>query len=63
MTGKAPIDYEPHIRYLLNEVPVSMVVVAIEETAEHEHRPPTEIWKNLSRLAATHGGSRKEMWK
>jgi len=63
VTGMPPIGFEPHIRYLLDEVPISIVVMAVEETAAHENCPPAQIWNNLSQLATTYGGSRREMWE
>lgn len=62
-TGEPPIGYEPHIRYLLNEVPISIIVMAVEEAAAHENCPPAQIWNNLSQLATTYGGSRRKVWE
>ncbi len=61
-TGEAPQGYEPHIGHFLDEAPVSVVVMAVEEAAEREHRKPAEIWRNVARLADQHSDSRREYW-
>ena len=61
-TGCAPSGYEAHIGHLLDESPVSLVVMAVEEAAEREHRPPVEIWRNVATLAKKHADSRRAFW-
>lgn len=61
-TGKTPIGYEAHIGHLLDEAPVGIVVMAVEEAARHEHRPPAEIWLNVAKLAKMHSNERMELW-
>ena len=61
-TGETPIGYEAHIGHLLDEAPVSIVVMAVEETARQEHRPPADIWLNVAKLAKRHSDERKELW-
>jgi transcriptional regulator with XRE-family HTH domain len=61
-TGETPIGYEAHIGHLLDEAPVSIVVMAVEEAAHQEHRPPAEIWLNVAKLANKHSDDRKEIW-
>jgi|GEM_PF-5650608 hypothetical protein len=48
--------------HLLDEAPVSIVVMAIEEVARLEHRPPAEIWLNVAKLAKKHSDDRQEIW-
>ena len=42
-TGIVPQDFEAHLGYLLGQAPVEYVVMAVEETAQHAHRAPSEI--------------------
>ena len=61
-TGEAVKDVEPNLRCFLDEVPVQMVVMAIEETAWLESVHPARIWPNLAKLAAELNGSRTVLW-
>jgi len=61
-TGRAPPGYEAHIGHLLDEAPVSLVIMAVEEAATQEHKAPTDIWRNLALLAKTHSDSRRAFW-
>ncbi|WP_118178493.1 helix-turn-helix transcriptional regulator [Paraburkholderia phosphatilytica] len=61
-TGEAPAGFEAHIGHLLDEVPLEVVVMAVEEAAKQEHRPPVEIWRNVAALALKHSDSRRELW-
>src|SRR5260363_215324 len=48
MTGHIPIGCESQISVILDEVPVPVVVKAVEETAQFFETPPKKIWKNLA---------------
>ena len=61
-TGETPIGFEAHIGHLLDEAPVSLVVMAVEEAAQQEHLPPAEIWLNVAKLARKHSDERQAMW-
>lgn len=61
-TGETPVGFEAHIGHLLDEAPVSLVVMAVEEAARQEHRPPAEIWLNVAKLARKHSDERKVLW-
>ncbi|MGS0741107.1 helix-turn-helix domain-containing protein [Glaciimonas sp. GG7] len=61
-TGQAPVGYEAHIGHLLDEAPVGIVVMAVEEAARLEHRSPSEIWLNVAKLAKIYSDGRKELW-
>lgn len=61
-TGEAPHGYEAHIGHLLDEAPIGVVVMAVEEAAEREHRKPADIWRNVAKLATQHSDSRRTFW-
>jgi len=61
-TGEAPAGFEAHIGHLLDETPLELVVMAVEEAAEREHRAPTAIWSNVSLLAKKLSDRRRELW-
>lgn len=60
--GRAPPGFEPHIRHLLNEAPVEVVVMAIEEAAQREAVPPAAIWSQVAKLAKDLGSIRQGLW-
>jgi transcriptional regulator with XRE-family HTH domain len=47
-TGKIPRGYEPQLSVILDEVPVPVVVKAVEEAARSSGIAPKKIWKNLA---------------
>ncbi|MFT4197920.1 MAG: helix-turn-helix domain-containing protein [Pseudoxanthomonas sp.] len=61
-TGDVPAPYAPHLTHLLDEAPVSMVVMAVEEAAEAAHVPPQKVWRNVAKLAQSLSAHRKELW-
>jgi len=61
-TGQAPEGFEAHIGHFLDEAPIGMVVMAVEEAAQLEHKMPTEIWSNVAALARKYSDDRKELW-
>lgn len=61
-TGKAPPGYEAHIGHLLEEAPVELIVMAVEEVAEAKQTPPSEIWEHVAQLAEELADARKGMW-
>lgn len=61
-TGSVPPDFEAHLGYLLGQAPVEYVVMAVEETAQHAQRAPSEIWANVALLAISLAPNRKELW-
>lgn len=58
----APTGFEPNIRHLLNEAPVELVVMAIEETAQREAVAPATIWLQVAKLAKDLGSVRQQLW-
>jgi hypothetical protein len=47
-TGKIPAGYEPQVSVILDELPVPVVVKAVEEAARSSGVAPKKIWKNLA---------------
>ena len=62
-TAEVPSGFEAHVSHFLDEAPFEIVVLAVEEAAEQEHRKPAEIWANVTRLAQRHSTTRKELWQ
>ena len=62
VSGTVPVPYAPHLTHLLDEAPLSMVVMAGEEAATEAHVPPREVWRNVARLAKTLSVHRKDLW-
>lgn len=61
-TAVAPSGFEAHVGHFLDESPLDYVVMAVEEAAQQENRPPAEIWANVAKLAKRHSISRQELW-
>ncbi|HDR9133241.1 helix-turn-helix domain-containing protein [Burkholderia vietnamiensis] len=47
-TGQIPEGYESQLSVILDEVPVPVVVKAVEEAAKSSGMQPRKIWKNLA---------------
>jgi transcriptional regulator with XRE-family HTH domain len=45
--GKLPKAITPHIATLLDEVPLSLIVAAVEEVALSRNMPPKLLWKHM----------------
>lgn len=45
--GGLPADITPHIATLLDEVPLSLIVAAVEEVAVSSRMSPKLLWKHL----------------
>lgn len=50
-SGDVPPTFAPHLTHLLDEAPVPIVVMAVEEAASLAHVPPRQIWRNVAKLA------------
>lgn len=50
-SGRIRPGMEPHLAVLLDEAPLQIVVMAVEEAARRERVPPKRIWRNLARWA------------
>jgi transcriptional regulator with XRE-family HTH domain len=61
-TGKVPAGLAANLLHFLDETPIQLVVMAVEETAQQASVKPQKVWKNAAILAKTLGASRNELW-
>ena len=50
-TGEVPADLLPQVATFLDEVPLPLVVSAVEEAAKRGRVPPKRVWQHLVRWA------------
>jgi hypothetical protein len=62
MTGEVSPAFSPHVRYLLNEAPIQIVVMAVEQAAQQSGTSIETIWCNVERLAVELQSHRKAAW-
>ena len=61
-SGDVPPPFAPHLMHLLDEAPVPIMVMAVEETASRAHLPPKQIWRNVAKLAESLSVHRRALW-
>ena len=61
-SGAVPPPFAPHLTHLLDEAPVPLVVMAVEEAAERSQVPPGRVWRNVAKLAGDLAIHRKALW-
>jgi len=61
-TGQVPAGYAAQLGYFLDEAPVGIVVMAVEEAAQRESVLPRLIWSNVAKLAKALSHARKDLW-
>lgn len=61
VSGQVPRQYIAHIARLLDEAPVPIIVMAVEEVAQNEHVQPKAVWHNISKFAKSLDLSRKHL--
>lgn len=61
-SGDVPPPFAAHLTHLLDEAPVPVVVMAVEETASRAHVPPRQIWRNVAKLAESLSVHRRALW-
>jgi transcriptional regulator with XRE-family HTH domain len=61
-SGKVPPLFIPHVAHLLDEAPVPMVVMAVEEAASAAHVSPRKVWRNVAKLAKSLSAHRQDLW-
>lgn len=61
-SGAVPPPFAAHLTHLLDEAPVPVIVMAVEEAAERAHVPPRRVWRNVARLADALAVHRKALW-
>ncbi len=62
VSGDVPEWFVPHLAHLLDEAPVPMVVMAVEEAASKAHVPPRKVWRNVAKLAKSLSAHRQDLW-
>ncbi|HET6587316.1 MAG TPA: helix-turn-helix domain-containing protein [Oleiagrimonas sp.] len=62
-SGKVPSAFVPHMAHILDETPVPVVVMAVEEAAHAAHVPSRRVWRNVGKLASTLSMHRKDLWR
>ena len=50
-SGTIPPNRRAHLATLIDELPISMLVCAVEEAANHANMAPKKIWRHISRWA------------
>ncbi|WP_066095246.1 helix-turn-helix transcriptional regulator [Xanthomonas massiliensis] len=61
-SGEVPAPFAPHLAHLLDEAPVPIVVMAVEEAASRAHLPPRQVWRNVAKLAGSLSVHRRTLW-
>jgi Ni,Fe-hydrogenase III small subunit len=62
VSGSVPKGYASHLTHLLDEAPVPLVVMAVEEAAAKEGVAARAVWRNVSKLAKSLGVHRQGLW-
>jgi len=62
VSGSVPKGYAAHLTHLLDEAPVPLVVMAVEEAAANEGVAPKAVWRNLAMLARSLAVHRQGLW-
>ena len=50
-TGEVPPEFTSHVLHLLEEAPIQIVVMAVEQAAQQSGVPIETIWRNVAQLA------------
>ena len=62
VSGTVPSAYAAHVTHLLDEAPVPLIVMAVEEAAAKEGVPPKAAWRGVAKLATTLAVHRQDLW-
>lgn len=62
VSGSVPKGYAAHLTHLLDEAPVPLVVLAVEEAALSEGVSPKAVWRNVAKLARSLAVQRQSLW-
>lgn len=60
--GAVPDKFISHIGHLLDEAPIQVVVMAVEQVAAAKSVPITEVWRNIESLSQSIGSRRRSAW-
>ncbi|KAB0331004.1 helix-turn-helix domain-containing protein [Janthinobacterium sp. PLB04] len=61
-TGRVPANHKSYLLHFLDETPLQVVVMAVEETAHLEAVSPARIWAYVAQLASHLGSARSDLW-
>lgn len=61
-SGDVPPSFVAHVAHLLDEAPLPVIVMAVEEAASREHVPPRKVWRNVGKLAKSLSVHRQGLW-
>ena len=61
-SGDAPPSFVAQLAHLLDEAPLPVIVMAVEEAALSEHVPPRTVWRNVCKLAKSLSVHRQGLW-
>lgn len=61
-TGQVPVNHTSQLLHFLDETPLQVVVVAVEETAQLQAISPALIWARVAQLARQVGSTRNDLW-
>ncbi|MGK5055500.1 helix-turn-helix domain-containing protein [Janthinobacterium sp. LB2P49] len=62
-TGQVPTNHQSQLMHFLDETPLQVVVMAVEETAHLEAVPPARIWACITQLDRQLGSVRSNLWR
>jgi transcriptional regulator with XRE-family HTH domain len=62
VSGHVPEGYAAHLTHLLDEAPVPLVVMAVEEAAANEGIALKVVWRNVAKLARSLAVHRQGLW-
>ena len=62
VSGSVPKGYAAHLTHLLDEAPLPLVVMAVEEAAANEGVAPKAVWRNVAKLARSLAVHRQGLW-
>lgn len=62
VSGRVPEGYAAHLTHLLDEAPVPLVVMAVEEAAANEGVSPKAVWRSVAQLAKSLAVHRQGLW-
>jgi hypothetical protein len=61
-SGDVPPSFVAHMAHLLDEAPLPVIVMAVEEAASREHVPARRVWRNVGKLAKSLAVHRQGLW-
>lgn len=60
-TGAVPAAFAAHVGHLLDEAPIQLVIMAVEQAAQQSGTPIETIWRNVERIAGM-WSRRQTLW-